>query len=173
MAFLRRIGGTVEHFGRLKRRSFSEILKKHLTGLPFSSSNGSKPDEIITRAVGELNSWFYSHQPEDPGQVAITYVGSTAPDIRYRRDFLSAGLVDRAVKMAAFAACDAESHGCRNPGLNMAMLKSCFQSQIQDIVRQLRTHNVVNYLEIPENARVQGVQPIAQPELLPAEVMKT
>jgi len=42
-AFLRRIGGTVEVFGRLNRRAFAAVLEKHLDELPVASNNAA-PD---------------------------------------------------------------------------------------------------------------------------------
>ena len=172
MAFIRRIGGTVEHFGRLSRRPFAEVLEKHLAGLPFSSHNNHSQKELHKGAVSELAGWLYSPHGEDRGQVLLSIVGSSVPEIRYRRDFVTAGLVDRAVQQAATLACDAEDCGFDPPGLTPELLKKCFHEQVQAIVRQLRVQNVGNYLELPEGVRIQSVEPIEQPGLLPSELLR-
>jgi len=172
MAFLRRIGGEVVHFGRCTRRSFIEILKKHLSGLPFVSENGLSQEELLNRIVSELTTWLYSPNGEDHGQVSLYFIGSTVPEIRYRRDFITPGLIDRAVQQAATLACDAESIDCENSGIDSGVLKTCFHDQVHAIVRQLRVQNVANYLELPEGVRVQNVQPIEQPAVFPVELLR-
>ncbi|UCG13579.1 MAG: AAA family ATPase [Deltaproteobacteria bacterium] len=172
MAFLRRIGGTVEHFGRLSRRSFAEVLDRHLDGLPLGSVNKQKEDDVRRSAVNDLTAWLYSPHGEDRGQVSLHFVGSAVPEIRYRRDFVTAGLVDRAVQQASNLACDAEDFGCDTPGVTPEILRRCFHQQVQAIVRQLRVQNVANYLELPEGVRVQRVEPIEQPAVLPSELLR-
>jgi hypothetical protein len=172
MAFIRRIGGSIEHFGRLGRRPFAEVLDKHLTGLPFASHSNHSQNELRRGAVSELTGWLYSPHGEDRGQVYLSFIGSSVPETRYRRDFITAGLVDRAVQQAAAAACEAEDCGFDPPGLTPELLKKCFHEQVQDIVRQLRVQNVGNYLELPEGVRIQSVEPIEQPGLLTSELLR-
>jgi ATP-dependent 26S proteasome regulatory subunit len=169
-AFLRRAGGTTERFGRLGRRSFVAVLRKHLRGLPFVAENGAGPDEAERRAVGDLTAWLFSPNGADRGQVELTYVGSSAPVLNYRRDFLTGALVDRAVQQAAAEACRAERAGAARPGLSSALLVSTFDRQVRGIVDQLHRDNVSQYLDLPDGVRVGTVRRVEQPVLLPVEL---
>ncbi len=163
MAFMRRIGGTVERFGRLSRRAFAAVLQKKLELIPFAGNGGLAKQAICDAAVSGLTSWLYSPNGETSGQVALQTVGSTTPQIYYRRDFMTAGLVDRAVQQAAHAACRAEADGCDNPGIATESIKRALDAQVRSSVGLLRVDNVARYLELPEGIRVQSVQPIKTP----------
>ncbi len=169
-AFLRRAGGTTERFGRLRRRDFVAVVQKHLRGLPFVSEKGVEPAEAERRAVADLTAWLFSPNGTDRGQVELTYVGASAPVIKYRRDFLTGALVDRAVQQAAAEACRAERAGATRPGLSSALLVSAFDRQVRAVVDQLHRDNVGQYLDLPDGARVGGVRRIEQPALLPVEL---
>ena len=162
MAFLRRIGGTVERFGRLTRRSFASVAAKKLAQVPMAENGDRPPEALRAAAVAELASWLYSPNGETPGQVALHIVGTQTPDIRYRRDFMTAGLVERAVVQASVQACRAQIEGCENPGLSAGALKKALDAQVQTVVDLLRADNVARYLELPEGVRVQSVEKIAQ-----------
>ena len=172
MAFLRRIGGTIERFGRLGRTSFMAVLQKHLHRLPLAAEEGCTRDEQLTGTVSQVTSWLYSPNGQDPGQVALAFIGSSAPEIRYRRDFLTAGLVDRTVQQAASLACEAEIQGCSLPGVTAEALQACFDQQIRAVVDQLRVENIDQYLELPQGVRVQSVQVIEQPPVLPLALLR-
>jgi len=172
MAFLRRIGGTIERFGRLARGAFGSVLRKHIQELPLLAGNGCSREELLNEIVGELTSWLYSPNSGDPGQASILYVGSSVPEVCYRRDFLTAGLVDRVVQQVSSTACDAEYSGCEHPGITAEALKFCFHEQVTMVVQQLRLENIHNYLELPEGARVQSVQIVAQPAVLPSSLLR-
>jgi hypothetical protein len=64
-----------------------------------------------TDAHAVLNIWF-----EDKGLVEITFAGATQADLRYRRDFLTGAVVQRAVQEAATEAWQAEGTGIGRPG---------------------------------------------------------
>jgi hypothetical protein len=163
MAFVRRIGGTVERFGRLGRSAFMAVLHKQLHRLPLVSEEGRTREERLAGMVGQVTSWLYSPNGQDPGQASLSFIGSSVPDVRYRRDFLTAGLVDRAVQQAASLACDAEMQGTSRPGLTAEVLKACFDRQVRAVADQLRVENVHHYLDLPQGVRVQGVQAVEQP----------
>jgi len=169
-AFLRRAGGTTERFGRLGRRSFVAVLRKHLRGLPFAAEKGVEPAEAERRAASDLTAWLFSPNGQDRGQVELTYVGASAPVVKYRRDFLTGALVDRAVQQAASEACRAERAGAARPGLSSALLVSAFDRQVRAVVDQLHRDNVGQYLDLPDGARVGAVRRIEQPALLPVEL---
>jgi hypothetical protein len=172
IAFLRRIGGTIEKFGHLTRRSFREVLRKQLEGLPLADQEGTEREELLPAMVYDLTSWLYSPNSEDRGQVELSIVGSTESQIRYRRDFLTAGLVDRAVQQVAARACAEEEAGSANPGLTATMLKKALDQQVRTIVDLLSPGNVANYVPLPDEARVQDVRVIEQPAVHPFELMR-
>jgi hypothetical protein len=171
-ALVRRVGGTTESFGRLNRRGFMAVLEKHLRGLKLHAGLG-EPAQAERRTLHEVTDWLFSRNGHDPGQVEITYVGSTTADIKYRRDLITGALVDRAVQEAAREACRAEFHGCDEPGVTAKMIIDCLHRQIRSIVEQLNLYNIHNYVTIPDGARVGTVRRLDQPTVLPYELERT
>jgi ATP-dependent 26S proteasome regulatory subunit len=170
--FLRRIGGTIERFSNLTRNAFSAVLMKQLDNKPLVLQDELGHDEMLTKFVHEITSWLYSPNGEDRGQVSLAFVGSAEPEIRFRRDFINPGLVDRAVQQAAQMACSAEAAGCDNPGLTSAGIKTAIDEQIRAIINVMNADNVASYLELPEGMRVQSVREINQTAILPSNLMR-
>jgi SpoVK/Ycf46/Vps4 family AAA+-type ATPase len=168
-AFLRRAGGTIERFGRLDRRSFQAVLSKHIRGLPFRADYG-EPDQAERRAVRTTTDWLFSPNGHDAGQVALTYVGSSTPVLKYRRDFLTGALVDSAVQQATSQACRATRSGCDAPGLTTEQLIASIDAQVRGIVEQLSAANLHNYLTLPDGVRVGDVRRFRTPSLAPYEL---
>jgi hypothetical protein len=164
-AFLRRIGGTIEHFGRLSRKSFIAVLQKHLAGLPIDGSDGTSQAQRERNLIRDAVHWFFGSAGHDPGQVELTYMGSSQPVVFHRRAFLTAGLVDRAVQQAAQAACHAETSGGGSAGITRAGLLAAFDRQVRAIVDQLTIHNAGNHLTLPDGVRVAQLRRIDQPLL--------
>ncbi len=171
-ALARRVGGTTESFGRLSRRGFIAVLEKHLRGLKLRADLGEQ-DQAERRVLHRVTDWLFSQNGHDPGQVEITYVGSTTPDVRYRRDLMTGALVDRAVQEAAREACRAELHGCDAPGVTAEMVVESIHRQIRSLVDQLNLHNVHHYLTIPDGARVGTVRRLDQPSVLPFQLERS
>jgi SpoVK/Ycf46/Vps4 family AAA+-type ATPase len=169
-AFLRRAGGTIERFGRLTQRSFVSVLGKHLRGMPCYVERLNGKTTPQKQLIGDVSSWLFCPKSADVAQVELTFAGTTTPVLKYRRDFLTGALVDRAVQQAADEACRAERRGCEHPGVNSRMLITAFDQQIRGIVEQLHRDNVGNYLTIPDGVRVQNVKKIEQPAVLPFEL---
>ncbi len=168
-AFLRRAGGTIERFDRLERRAFPAVLLKHLHDLPFHEDCG-RGEQAERRVTRDVTDWLYSLNGHDSGQVALTFVGSATPVLKYRRDFLTGALVDRAVQQAAAEACRAERLGCDQPGINSELVIAAFNTQIRSIVDQLTRENAGNYLTLPDAVRVNEVHRIEQPSVMPFEL---
>ncbi len=89
-AFLRRIGGSVERFGRLNREAFVDVLKKHVEGLPAQNGNGKTQKKLWKDIGDELESWLY-----EGGESAIIDVQlADRSNVKaYRRDFLTGALI--------------------------------------------------------------------------------
>jgi SpoVK/Ycf46/Vps4 family AAA+-type ATPase len=171
-AFLRRAGGTAERFGRLDRRSFSTVLAKHVRDLPLSRDLGSSP-HAERQVVRRVTDWLYSPNGHDPGQVQVTYVGSSTPEMKYRSDFLTGALVDRAVQQAAREARRVERAGCPDPGLTPEMIITACTRQIRTIVDQVTEFNLADYVTLPEGARVGNVRRVEQPRVSPLELERS
>jgi len=171
-AFLRRVGGTIEYFGRLNKEAFGKVLQTHVAGLPVASNNGCAPEQIQRRMVHEVTSWLYRQNAPEHGIVELTYAGSTTPDVRHRRDFLTGSIVDRAVQQAAQEAVQAEHRGGAQPGVSLEMLMRAFDDQIRGLVEQLTEQNARNYLTLPDNVRVAALRRVPQPSLLPIELQR-
>ena len=171
-AFMRRIGGTVEKFGRLGRKGFAAVLQKHLGGLPLARHNGCPQERLVSNTVTDLTAWLFAPNGSDRGLVELAYAGSPTPDIRHRRDFLTGALVDRAVQQAAATAVQAEQTGAAQPGLSADLLIEAFDEQIRSVVDQLTEFNARTYLDLPEGMRVATVRRLPQPALLPREFQR-
>ena len=122
------------------------------------------------RLTNELTSWLFSVNGDSNGQFDLTYAGSTTPIVKHRRDLLTAGLVDRSVQEACALACRAERAGCERPGISTSQLIGAFDRQIRAIVDRLQTHNVGDYITIPDGVRVANVRRIEQASVLPIEL---
>jgi ATP-dependent 26S proteasome regulatory subunit len=171
-AFLRRVGGTVEHFGRLGKRGFAAVLEKHLDGLPLASRNGCTAQQIRRRLIADLTAWLFSPNGSDKGIIELTYAGSTTPDVRYRRDLLTGSLVDRAVQQACAEAVEIERQGADRPGLSLEMLMKALDRQCRAGADQINENTARHYLELPDGVRVATVRRVPQPAPLPIELQR-
>jgi ATP-dependent 26S proteasome regulatory subunit len=156
-AFLRRIGGQVEHFGRLNREGFVAVLEKHITGLPLANGKGKSQKPLWRTTVGELESWLFDEE-NDLGVVQLELRQGKAI-IKYRRDFLTGALIDRSVQDSAQAAWR-ESLSNPEAGLSTEGLQGALQAQINNVVAQLSPHNAGHYLDLPEGATVSAIRSI-------------
>jgi hypothetical protein len=172
-AFLRRIGGTVEQFGRLKRGAFRAVLQKHLCGLPLRSNNGCTEEQVQARYLAALTDWLFCAGGQEPALVEMLYANSTTPVPKYRRDFLTGALIDRAVQEAADAAVMAEDLGLGEPGVSLELLMHTFDEQVRSVVEQLNEYNATSYLDVPSGVRVASVRKLPQPTHLPVELQRT
>lgn len=169
-AFVRRVGGKVETFGRLQRSSLRAVLQKQLARRPFQCAGSSSPDEARARCIADLVTWFYATNSTQAGIVELTYVGQTTAVTKYHRDFLTAALIDRAVQEACEEACDAEWLGAKDTGLSTVRLMSALDAQVRHIAEQLSTRTCGRYLTLPEGARVATVRRLEQPAVLAFEL---
>jgi len=169
-AFRRRVGGTVSIFGRMHRSGFRAVAEKHLNGRPFRRQNGAAGRARQRQAVADLTAWLFAPNGSDPGQVEITFVGQPNPVVKHRRDFLTGGLVDRAVQEASREACDHEWLGAEDPGLSTERLMCAIDAQVRNIVDQLTPGNCEHYLTLPDAMRVGTVRRIPQTPVLPIEL---
>ncbi len=95
--------------------------------------------------------------------VELDVASATQPLLKRRHDFLTGALMDRAVQQAAAQACHEHELGSDRPGVSTEMLCEALDGQIRAIVDQLNEHNVANYVDLPEGARVTRVRRGARP----------
>ncbi len=164
-AWIRRVGGRIVRFGRLRRRGFAQVLDKQLGDRPLAGVNGSRSARRAGFVRNVTTSVFGA---DDPALVEIQLAGATAPTVRRRRDFLTGSLVDRAVQRAADAACEAEAAGHDAPGLTEQQLVHALDEQIEGVVRSLTTGNVGEFVDLPDGVRVASVR-----RLEPATIRST
>jgi ATP-dependent 26S proteasome regulatory subunit len=169
-AFRRRAGGTVTTFGEMNRSTFRAVIQKHLRGRPLLRANGDSEEEQQRRVVADLTAWLFSPNGSDPGQVELTFVGQPNPVIKYRRDFITGGLIDRAIDDASHRACDREWRGAEESGLSTEQLMCAVDAQVRHIVDQLTPGNCEQYLTLPDAMRVGTVRRIQQAPVLPIEL---
>ncbi len=172
-AFRRRIAGSVVQFGHLERFGFRAVMGKLLRDLPLA---GDEQDEEAARreAVAALGTWLFAPHTGDAGGssgiVELSYVGQPSPVVVQRRDFLTAGLLDRAVQQACKEACDAEWSGAEPSGLTTEQLMCAIDDQVRHIVDQLTPGNCEQYLTLPDATRVASVRRLPQPPVLPIQL---
>jgi len=171
-AFLRRIGGKVANFGRLKRSGFGAVLQKHIRDLPAASNNGCTQEELWGQFTNDLVAWLYGPN-SDAGVAELTYAGSTAPVVKHRRDFLTGALIDRAIQQAAEEACQHAIENHTEPGITLGQLMRALNDQVLAIVGQLREQNVGSYLDLPDGVRVASVRRLPQAAHLPIEFQRS
>ncbi len=154
-AFLRRVGGTIEHFGRLKRGEFLSVLDKQLADRPVAVTNGVGLQGARHRLIAAVTAWLYGPLHDDCVQVELSYAGSTNRVAKYRRHFLTPSVVDRAMQVACGAASLAEHQGeTDTPGLTSELLIEALDQQVRGLVDGLHESNVGDYLDLPDGARV-------------------
>jgi ATP-dependent 26S proteasome regulatory subunit len=169
-AFLRRIGATIDRFGRLDKRGFAAVLQKHLGKVPAAGAVGATPEEARRGIVREIAAWLFSPNGTDRGLVELTYAGSTTPVARYRRDVLTGALVERAVQEAAKAARREELRTGETGGVTHLLLLRAFENQFRALADQLSEANARQYVDVPDGARVATLRRVPQPTLLPHEL---
>ncbi len=59
-AFVRRAGGRIERFGRLRRSAFIAVLRKHLERRPFAQADFEDEAAAREQAVHDLTAWLFS-----------------------------------------------------------------------------------------------------------------
>lgn len=147
-AFLRRIGGEVEEFGRLNQDGFNSVLSKHVAGLP--AHKGWKS------IVKDLDAHLFTIGQE--GVVELAYQGSRQPITKYRRDFLTGALVERAVQEAATAAWKASLEDPDRGFVTSEQLLVAIDRQVASVVSQLTENNADRYTDLPDGVRIAGVR---------------
>ncbi len=168
-AFFRRAGGAVERFGRLDPDAFMEVLGRHVREIPFRAGDGNG-DGARERVLADVSDWLFSANGDDPGQVEFRLVGASEPLLKYRRDFLTAGLVDRAVQQAASEARDLQAEDPTVRGVTAGLLMRALHDQIRSVVALINTENAGGHVTLPDGVRVAGVRRIDQAPLLPVEL---
>jgi hypothetical protein len=165
VAFVRRAGGRVASFGRMDRFGFRAVLDKQLHRRPFAGGEHAR-----RRAVLDLTTWLFAPNAQGGGLVELNFVGQANAVTKHRRDFLTAGLIDRAVQQASAEACEAEWQRGDASGLTSSLLQRAIDAQVRHVVDQLTPGNADQYLTLPDAVRVGSVRRIAQPPLLPIEL---
>lgn len=164
-AFQRRAGARVCRFGRLDRAGFEAVLEKLLARRPMAGANGRGQAAARAGTVARLAGWLFA--PSDAPVVELDLVGRPVPARHHRRDFLTGGLVDRAVQEAADEACRGEAAG-EPAGIDAEHLAAALERQVAAVVDQLRPENARRHLELPDGVRVGAVRRLPRPHVLPA-----
>jgi len=169
-AFLRRIGGNIDHFKRLGRKAFIAVLQKHLAKVPVLQSGHSSAEQTRRHIAQAVTGWLFSPNGADKGVVELTFAGATTPVVRYRRDFLTGALVDRAVQDAAKAARREQLRSGSPGGVSEEQVMRGFKDQFEAVVGQLTEMNIRHYVDLPDGVRVATLRRVPQPNLLPQEL---
>jgi ATP-dependent 26S proteasome regulatory subunit len=170
-AFLRRIGATIDRFGRLDRKGFTAVLQKHLDRVPVAAGNRT-PQEARHAMIRELTAWLFARNGTDRALVELIYAGSTTAVARHRRDFLTGARVERAVQEATRAARREELRTGQTGGVTQLLLLRTFENQFRALADQLSEANVRQYVDVPDGVRVATLRRVPQPTMLPHELQR-
>jgi len=160
-AWIRRVGGRIVRFGRLRRRGFAAVLDKHLGDRPLAGGGRSALVHDVTATL---------FGGDDPPVVELHLAGTTAPCTKRRRDFLTGSIVDRAMQQAAGEAFEREAAGTGAPGLDRAGLVAALCDQVDAVIRSLTPANAAEFVDLPEGARIISVRRLEQPLLAAADL---
>jgi ATP-dependent 26S proteasome regulatory subunit len=169
-AFLRRVGGRVEHFGRLGRSAFVAVLDKQLGRRPVAVRNGAGQEAARRQLIAEVTAGLFGPRHADRGQVELHFAGSTTPAVKYRHDFLSGSVVQNAVQQASTASCLTEYRGCDAPGLTSELLICAIEEQVRGIVDNLHESNVHQYTDIPDGVHIASLRRLRQASIQPVQL---
>jgi hypothetical protein len=156
------VGGQVVHFGRLRRGAFAAVLEKHLRGRPLRNSQHPAEERHV---AADVAASLYSANGSERPLVEIQVAGTTAPVLKYRRDFLTGSIVDRAVQHAAEEACRDEANGAGGSGITARLLLGAIGAQVEALARSLTPGNVAEFCDLPDGVRVANVRRLEQPAL--------
>ncbi len=121
--------------------------------------------------IGDVTAWLYAPDHADDLQVELSYAGSANREAKYRRDFMTPSIVDRAMQVAAGAAVQLEQRGeTDTPGLTVPLLVEALDRQVRGIADTLHPSNVQDYLDLPDGVRVAQVHRPRRPAIRPIEL---
>jgi hypothetical protein len=170
VAMIRRIGGRIESFGHMNRFGFRSVLAKQLRDLPFRRGEDGSSDDARSRAISDVTAWLFGPNAASTSQIEITFAGQANAVTRHARDFLTAGLVDRAVQQACEEAANAEHAGAEEPGLTTAILSRAIDQQVRQIVDLLTPRNCGQYLALPDGEIPARLRRVERPAVTPFEL---
>ncbi len=155
-AMCRRLG-LQARFTRLDREGLAAVLDKKLRPhYPYAADG--KPEKARAGIRDEVVAWLFDPTEEKHG-VAEVALRDGKKVVKYRRDFLTGGLIEQAVSSAidqvVFAA---EQAGPDGIGLSAAVLIDALRRHIDALADNLTTCNAADYVDLPENAQVTGVR---------------
>jgi hypothetical protein len=158
VAAWRRLGGMVARFHRLDREGLYAVLSKKIkVTYPLASHNGDTSERLRERLLDDVVAAFHSPNLDD-ALVEVT-LRDGAKLTKSPRHFFTGALIEQAVSQAidqaAFAALDGDDEGL---GLSSGLLVDALWQQVQNLAENLTVHNVSEYVDLPDNARVAEVR---------------
>lgn len=158
IAMYRRLANVVARFPRLDGEAFFAVLSKKIKPTyPIVSNNGHPKDALRKALLDEVFSAFYSPNTEEP-LIEVT-LRDGAKLNKSTRHFFTGAIVEQGVSEAidrtAFAAAESEDDGV---GLSADLLVEALSRQVDNLVENLTPHNVAEYCDLPDAARVADVR---------------
>jgi hypothetical protein len=158
-AMWRRLAGVQARFTRLDREGLAAVLDKKLKpGFPYLSQNGTPSEQLRQLVIGQVVSWLFSPNGDDPGQLEITLRDGTKL-IKHRRAFLTGAVVEQALANAidqlAFAAEESDES---DVGLDATSLIDALEGVISGLADNVTAHNAVDYVDLPDHSPVANVR---------------
>jgi hypothetical protein len=162
-AMWRRLAGIQARFTRLDREGLAAVLDKKLKPeLPYASQNGTPAEQLRQRLIGQVVSWLFSPNGDDPAQLEITLRDGTKL-IKHRRAFLTGAVVEQAMANAidqlAFAAEESDE---ADVGLDATCLIDALEGVISGLADNVTAHNAVDYVDLPDHSPVANVRRMQQ-----------
>ncbi len=86
---------------------------------------------------------------------------------KYRRDFLTAALLDQAVQQAAITCSRRQAGGDDDAVLDRETLMTAIDDQVRGVVDRLHESNTHHYVDLPDSVRVASVRRLPRPTMQP------
>jgi SpoVK/Ycf46/Vps4 family AAA+-type ATPase len=170
-AMWRRLAGTRAFFGRLDREGLTAVLRKKLRPhYPYATCNGHSPEQLRAAVIDQVTAWLYSPNGDDGGLVEITFRDGKKAT-HYRRDFLTGAVIEQAIASAIDQAVFRAEAGHEDAGLSAAGLMEALRRHTDGLADNLTSHNVADYLNLPDHAAVASVRRLRRVAGLFADVV--
>jgi hypothetical protein len=157
-AILRRLGGQQYLFRRLtQRRSFMQVLAKHLRGVPLAA-HSDRNGQALEAAVVEVADWLFHESPHQP-LVQLTFAGGNTQAVS-RHQFLTHDLVRRAVEAATDEALRRHFES-GTKGLHIVDLIRAFADQTNALADTMTPQTATDFVDLPDSPRVTAIQRLA------------
>jgi ATP-dependent 26S proteasome regulatory subunit len=149
--------GLQARFTRLDREGAAAVLDKKLKP-HYPYGPGKAPEKARADLAAAVVKWLFGPGGEPHGMIEVALEDGKKL-VKRRRDFLTGGLIDQAVASAIDRAMEAAE-----PALTAEAVIEALRQQTDSLADNLTADNALDYLDLPDNARVAVVRRLRGPD---------